>query len=112
MKEWCYLNIDEIYAMPHEVKLMQSEINIEVSLHEGWCSSYITLCHNKFGLQIGDKITNILFFRKTIAVPVYNKEVMRKILSTDFKLQVLIGENRIYRSFDVQKIIPSGGDAN
>ena len=62
----------------------------------------ITLCHKRLGLLIGDSKTNTLYFNKTIAVPAYSRLTIKKILSTDFKLQVLVGENIIYRSFNVK----------
>ena len=103
LKEFCYLNLDEIYALPHEIELLQSEIDIEIVIHETCCSSYITINHKRLGIRLKNSDSNILIFNKTIAVPAYNKFAMRKILeSGEYNLQVLVGENRIYRHFEVK----------
>ena len=47
-------------------------------------------------------LDNVFYFNKTITVPVYNKFTLEKILNSDYNLQVLVGENKIYRSFEVK----------
>ena len=44
---------------------------------------------------------NSFVFNKTVSVPAYSNYALKKILSSEFKLQVLVGENKIYRAFDV-----------
>jgi len=102
MTEWCYLDLDTIYALPHEIKLMQSEIDVDIALHESCCSTYITLTHERMGLKLGDTNTNIFLFNKAITVPVYSRFALKKILSSEYKVQILIGENRIYRAYDIK----------
>ena len=51
-------------------------------------------------LNIGQE--NVFYFNKTITVQVYNKFTLEKILNSDYKLQVLVGGNKIYRLFEVK----------
>ena len=101
VNDWCYVHIDELYALPHEIKLRQSQTNIEVSLHEGCCSSYVTINHQNLSLELQNNPMNSFVFNKTVSVPAYSNYALKKILSSEFKLQVLVGENKIYRAFDV-----------
>ena len=100
LTDWCYIHVDQLYALPHEVEISQSEIDIDVIMHEGCCSSYLTLTHKRLGIRVNSQ-SDIFLFNKTIAVPAYNRSALRNILNGEYKLQVLIGENKIYRSFNV-----------
>ena len=102
IKDWCYLHVDEIYALPHEIQIIQSESEVNINYHSGCCTSYITINHRRLGLKIGEGDTNLLIFNQTIAVPAYSKFALQKILNSNYRIQVLVGENKIYRSFEVE----------
>ena len=98
LKDWSYLNLDLVHMTPSNIQLLQSETDIDIHFNDGWCSSYIIINHKNLGLKVGDEL---LIFNRTIAVPAYAKFALRTILNDSYKLQVLVGENRIYRAFDV-----------
>ena len=93
--------MDESYALPYEIELRQSQTNIEVSLHDGCCSSYVTINHHNLSLELRNDPMNTFVINKTVSVPAYSNYALKKCISLEFKLQVLVGESKIYRAFDV-----------
>ena len=101
LHNFCYIHVDQLFASPHEVELIQSSTDVDITLHDRlFCSSYITITHTNLGLNVKGKNT-MFTFNKTLSIPIYNKFTMRKIIDTPHELEVLVGENRIYRTYKV-----------
>ena len=72
---------------------MQSETDINLPLHDGCFGSYLTIIHTNLCLKVEDK--NKCLVNNTLHIPLYTKNTLRAILSNEFKVQILIGTNRV-----------------
>lgn len=99
---YCYLDIDYINANPHDISVVQSSTPVSIELHEGFCSTYITLTHTNLGIKVGLDNTNTWSLHNTIPVPAYSKSLIRSILSQQYKAEILIGSDNVYRSFAIK----------
>ena len=96
---YCYLDLDHIYAAPHDIKLIQSEIPIVIKLHKNCFSSYLTIIHKNLGLQVGTHPNNVWKLHNTISIPNYLKNIVSTILQQNFTAEIAIGNDNIYRPF-------------
>ena len=99
LQAYCYIKVDELYASPHQVSVMQSETDINLTLHDGCFGSYLTIIQTNLCLKVEDK--NKWLVNNTIHIPLYAKNTLRAILSSEFKVQILIGTNCIYQAYNI-----------
>ena len=101
LTSYCYIDLDQFFAAPHDVTLIQSSTPITIELHKNCCSSYIAISHTKLCLQVGTDPHNAWQLANTINIPNYLRNVVDSILSQHFTMEILIGCNGIYRAFPV-----------
>ena len=77
---------------------LESEINFKQH-----SNNIVTINHQNLSLELQNNPMNTFVLNKTVSVsvPAYSNYALKKILCSEFKLQVLVGENKMYRAFDV-----------
>ena len=100
---YCYIDLDTIKANPNEIQITQSNTPVTIELHDKTCASYLTILHKGLGLQVGSNINNVYTIHNTLPIPAYLKSTVRAIVAQNYEIQILVGSDNIYRSFEVKR---------
>ena len=98
LSNYCYIKVDTIFAPPHKITVLQSETDINITLHNGFWGSYLTIIHKNLGIKTGNCKWDI---NNTVAVPMYTTNILKKVMSEQYEVQLVYGNDYIYRGTNV-----------
>ena len=101
LKDYSYLYIDTLqFCLPHNVSIMADTDGLEINMHSSFCTSYITMS-NKLRVSLKEK-EQVYAFPRAVNVPILQNYTVKAILASDYRVQILVGSNNIYRAHDIE----------
>ena len=73
---------------------------LEINMHSSFCTSYITM-RNKLRVSLKEK-EQVYAFPRAVNVPILQNYTVKAILASDYRVQILVGSNNIYRAHDIE----------
>ena len=101
---YCYLYIDSVLHYPESVVTSSPTTQLSVTYHANICNSYVTL--NNQDLTFLTKYESFVL-PVAVSVPMLLKHTVKSILSTDYKVESMIGSGSHFKFLPIETITPN-----
>ena len=101
---YCYLYIDSVLHYPESVVTSSPTTQLSLTYHANICNSYVTL--NNQDLTLLTKYESFVL-PVAVSVPMLLKHTVKSILSTDYKVESMIGSGSHFKVLPIGTITPN-----
>ena len=103
VQDCCMIYIDSLmYTAPSEIKLIQNDQQISITLHSGCMASYLTFS-NELKIKLNNNNNKTYRLPNALHIPFYLKDKVAKIINEEYSAKLLIGSGGIYFSQDLKQ---------
>ena len=103
VQDCCMIYIDSLmYTAPSEIKLIQNDQQISITLHSGCMASYLTFS-NELKIKLNNKNNETYRLPNALHISFYLKDKVAKIINEEYSAKLLIGSGGIYFSQDMKQ---------
>ena len=100
LRDYSYIYIDSLqFCLPQDISVLGDTKDFEINLHNSMCTSYVSIS-TKLSISLKNK-NQIYSFPRVMSVPILQKYTVQSILNSDYSVQILAGNNNIYRVYDI-----------